>query len=110
MPSTIPPDKAKPPRHPVRHRQAGAGLARRHAQAERGGDEQVEHRQVRLPRRPYGVRLETEREFGLGATLGNHVLGPILLWSSKRETRGHRRGRPREPRTFVERRSAAVTT
>jgi hypothetical protein len=51
------------------------------------------------------LRLETEREFGALTSTINRVIGPALLWSSKREARRHPSGRPREPRTFVERRA-----
>jgi uncharacterized Tic20 family protein len=53
------------------------------------------------------LRLHTERELGVVTTAFNRVLGPVLLWSSKRESRKYPGGRPREPRTFIERREAA---
>jgi hypothetical protein len=49
------------------------------------------------------LRLDTEREFGAMTAAINHVVGPALLWASKRDARRHPSGRPREPRTFVER-------
>jgi radical SAM superfamily enzyme YgiQ (UPF0313 family) len=49
------------------------------------------------------LRLETEREFGVVTSTVNRMLGPALLWSSRREAHRHPGGRPLEPRTFVER-------
>ena len=52
------------------------------------------------------LRQETEREFGVLTATLNRALGPVLLWTSKRDGRRHPGGRPREPRTFVERHGA----
>ena len=49
------------------------------------------------------LRLNTEREFGARTAAVNRVIGPLLLWSSKRDARRHPSGRTLEPRTFVER-------
>ena len=54
------------------------------------------------------LRKETEREFGITTAALNRVVGSVLLWSSRYEQRRHPRGRPREPRTFVERRSSPI--
>ncbi len=54
------------------------------------------------------LREDAEREFGAAAKVGNRVLGPLLLWTSKREHRRHPQGRRREPRTFVERHERLV--
>jgi hypothetical protein len=56
------------------------------------------------------LRLETEHEFGIGAAVLNRLLGPVLRWSSSLEARRYPGGRPREPRTFIERREAAPST
>jgi len=56
------------------------------------------------------LRLETEHEFGIGTAALNRLLGPILRWSSSREARRYPAGRPREPRTFIERREAAPSS
>ena len=53
------------------------------------------------------LREETEREFGVRTAVLNRLLGPILLWSSRRESRRYPAGRQREPRTFIERREVA---
>lgn len=52
------------------------------------------------------LRLETEREFGVLTAAANRLLGPVLLCSSKYDSRRHPGGRRREPRTFIERRDA----
>jgi len=49
------------------------------------------------------LRLEVEAEFGLMARLVRVALGPILLWTSKREDRRLAQGITYEPPTFVER-------
>jgi radical SAM superfamily enzyme YgiQ (UPF0313 family) len=51
------------------------------------------------------LRLEVRRELGGLSWLVPSLLGPLLLWTSRREERRHPRGRPLEPRTFVERRN-----
>ena len=49
------------------------------------------------------LRLEMERELGGITAAVNRTLGPVLLWSARREARRYPGGRPLEPRTFVER-------
>jgi radical SAM superfamily enzyme YgiQ (UPF0313 family) len=49
------------------------------------------------------VRLEIERELGGWSAVMNRTLGPVLLWTSRREARRHPRGRKLEPATFTER-------
>ncbi|MDX1981000.1 MAG: B12-binding domain-containing radical SAM protein [Bryobacteraceae bacterium] len=51
------------------------------------------------------LRKEMECEFGLPARLMAHLLGPILLWTSRREQRRLAEGATYEPRTFLERRN-----
>ena len=51
------------------------------------------------------LRKEVEREFGTVARLSRAFLGPVLLWSSKREERRLAAGKTYEPRTFIERRN-----
>ncbi|HSL22565.1 MAG TPA: radical SAM protein [Vicinamibacterales bacterium] len=52
------------------------------------------------------LRLEIEREGGRAARVIDRVVGPVLLWSARREARRYPNGRPMEPRTFVTRRQA----
>ena len=49
------------------------------------------------------LRLQVERELGGLSKYVNHLLGPVLLWTSRREARRFPAGRLIEPRTFVER-------
>ena len=52
------------------------------------------------------LRLEVRRELGgLSSWVAQSLVGPLLLWSARREARRYPRGRPLEPRTFVERRN-----
>jgi len=49
------------------------------------------------------LRAEVEKEFGFSARLNARVLGPLLLWTSRREARRLARGKTYEPPTFRER-------
>ena len=49
------------------------------------------------------LRRDVEAAFGLPTRLLRMLLGPILLWTSKREDRRLKNGVTYEPRTFVER-------
>ncbi|MGE5242617.1 MAG: B12-binding domain-containing radical SAM protein [Betaproteobacteria bacterium] len=51
------------------------------------------------------LRGQIERELGGASRLIDRVVGPVLLWSARREALAHPEGRPLEPRTFVERRN-----
>ncbi|MCC7033579.1 MAG: cobalamin-dependent protein [Acidobacteria bacterium] len=51
------------------------------------------------------LRLEVEREMGGIARAVDHLVGPALLWSARRDARLAPAGRRIEPRTFVERRN-----
>jgi hypothetical protein len=53
------------------------------------------------------LRFQVEDEFGLGSRLWAHLIGPLLLWSSKREDRRLARGITYEPPTFFTRRNGA---
>lgn len=55
------------------------------------------------------LRVDVEREFGLGSRLVNRSLGPLLLWASRWEARRHPEGPRLEPATFVDRRPALQT-
>jgi radical SAM superfamily enzyme YgiQ (UPF0313 family) len=49
------------------------------------------------------LRLQIERELGGLSKVVNNLVGPVLLWSSRRDARRFPAGRRLEPRTFVER-------
>ncbi len=53
------------------------------------------------------LRREIEREFGIATRSLRMVVGPLLLWTSKREDRRLAAGKTYEPPTFVERRNWA---
>ena len=53
------------------------------------------------------LRREIEREFGIGARTLRLFVGPLLLWTSRREDRRLATGKTYEPPTFVERRNWA---
>jgi radical SAM superfamily enzyme YgiQ (UPF0313 family) len=55
----------------------------------------------------HDLRKRVEREFGLAARMWSHFVGPVLLWSSKREERRLAKGQTYEPPTFLERRNWA---
>jgi len=50
-----------------------------------------------------GLRCEIESAFGLSTRLLRMMLGPVLVWTSKREDRRLANGVTYEPQTFVER-------
>jgi radical SAM superfamily enzyme YgiQ (UPF0313 family) len=49
------------------------------------------------------LRAEVEKEFGLTARINARVLGPVLLWTTRREKRRLAKGKTYEPPTFLER-------
>ena len=51
------------------------------------------------------LRQELGREFGLGCRALGALLGPVLLWTSRREQRRLGRGKTYEPKAFRERRN-----
>ena len=53
------------------------------------------------------LRREIEHEFGTATRLLRTVVGPVLLWTSKREDKRLARGKTYEPETFVDRRNWA---
>jgi len=54
------------------------------------------------------LRQDVGREFGLVSRLVSRALGPVLLWSARREERRLAAGQTYEPRTIVERRNWTV--
>ena len=51
------------------------------------------------------LRQDVGREFGLLSRVVSSVVGPVLLWSVRREERRLARGQTYEPRTIIERRN-----
>lgn len=59
--------------------------------------------------RIHGLRKEVGREFGFFSRVLTHVLGPVLLWSVRREEKRLAAGVTYEPRTIIERRNWGPT-
>ena len=55
--------------------------------------------------RIHDLRLEVGREFGLASRVVTNLLGPVLLWSARREERRLLAGETYEPQTVIERRN-----
>lgn len=51
------------------------------------------------------LRREMAKEFGLRSRLAAGLLGPLLLWTTRREEKRLARGKTYEPETFIERRN-----
>ncbi len=51
------------------------------------------------------LRRQIERECGGLSRVVDRVVGPVLLWSARREAAAYPVGRPLEPKTFVERKN-----
>jgi radical SAM superfamily enzyme YgiQ (UPF0313 family) len=56
------------------------------------------------------LREQVEREFGLFAKVMARTLGPVMLWSARREERALAAGKTYEPKTIIERRNWSWTT
>jgi hypothetical protein len=56
------------------------------------------------------LRQQVEREFGLFAKVMARTLGPVMLWSARREERALAAGKTYEPKTIIERRNWTWTT
>jgi hypothetical protein len=57
----------------------------------------------RVSEQIHELRREVEKEFPVVARLTAATLGPILLWSTRREEKRLASGRTYEPPTFIER-------
>jgi len=49
------------------------------------------------------LRGDVEKEFGFAARVNARALGPLLLWTARREERRLAKGKTYEPPTFLER-------
>ncbi|MGA8153462.1 MAG: cobalamin-dependent protein [Terriglobales bacterium] len=56
----------------------------------------------------HGLRREVEKEFGLAARVTANLLGPVLLWTTRREEKRLASGKTYEPPTIIERRNWGV--
>jgi len=55
------------------------------------------------------LRKDVESESGIVARLSSRALGPLLLWTTRREERRLAKGKTYEPPTFLERTNWAST-
>jgi hypothetical protein len=62
---------------------------------------------ARVSDRIRDLRRQVERDLGGLTPVIDRVIGPVLLWSARREAAGYPLGRPLEPMTFVTRRNWA---
>jgi len=52
-----------------------------------------------------GLRQDMERELGIFTRWVDRAVGPVLLWTSRRDARKFPRGQQIEPMTFLDRRN-----
>ena len=57
---------------------------------------------VDVSERIRSLRTTIEHEFGQWSKAFSRVVGPVLLWSARREAARYPAGRPLEPHTFLE--------
>jgi radical SAM superfamily enzyme YgiQ (UPF0313 family) len=60
---------------------------------------------VEVSEQIHALRREVEKEFGAGARVMANLLGPVLLWTTRREAKRLAAGKTYEPPTIVERRN-----
>ena len=49
------------------------------------------------------LRMDLQLEFGMASRVASAFIGPLLLWTSRREAKRLERGVTYEPPTFIER-------
>ncbi|HSN26300.1 MAG TPA: radical SAM protein, partial [Kofleriaceae bacterium] len=91
------------PRVRERYQAEGRQLAYGYGAALWAMEKYLRRRNAEVGARIRELRLEVEREGGKLARIIDHVVGPVLLWSARREAR-FPHGRRLEPKTFVVRR------
>jgi radical SAM superfamily enzyme YgiQ (UPF0313 family) len=64
----------------------------------------LRHSNEAVSERVRDLRRQIEHELGGFSRVIDRVVGPVLLWSARREAAVYPTGRPLEPQTFVERR------
>ena len=65
----------------------------------------LERTNADVSRRIRALRRDIELELGGFSAAIDRLVGPVLLWSARREAALYPAGRPLEPRTFVDRRN-----
>ncbi|HET7184278.1 MAG TPA: B12-binding domain-containing radical SAM protein [Terriglobales bacterium] len=68
-------------------------------------EKRLKHVNGQISQQIKSLRKEVEQEFGVAAQSTRAFLGPLLLWTSRREDKRLARGKTYEPPTFVERRN-----
>jgi radical SAM superfamily enzyme YgiQ (UPF0313 family) len=68
-------------------------------------EKRLKHANATVSQQIRALRKDVEKEFGFAARSVRTVLGPVLLWASKREDRRLARGQTYEPPTILERRN-----
>ncbi len=68
------------------------------------GDNEAMSRQI------HALRMELAAEFGVVTRVMAGLLGPVLLWTSRREQKQLAEGKTYEPKTFIERRNWSSPT
>jgi hypothetical protein len=63
-----------------------------------------------VSRQIHELRKEIGSEFGIVNRLLAGVLGPVLLWTSRREQKQLSKGKTYEPKTFIEHRNWSTET
>ena len=80
-------------------------LRRGHGAALWAMERYLRHSDTALSERVRDLRGQIEDEFRGFTRVIDHVVGPVLLWSARREAAAYPDGRPLEPETFVDRRN-----
>jgi radical SAM superfamily enzyme YgiQ (UPF0313 family) len=70
-------------------------------------ERQIEESNAAVSEKVRMLRSEIAREFGVTARLAARLLGPLMLWTTRREEKRLQRGQTYEPATIVERRNWA---
>jgi radical SAM superfamily enzyme YgiQ (UPF0313 family) len=68
-------------------------------------EKHLRHSNPAVSARIHDLRMEVGREFGLASRVVTSLLGPVLLWSARREERRLLAGETYEPQTIIERRN-----
>jgi radical SAM superfamily enzyme YgiQ (UPF0313 family) len=93
------------PRVRERMRQAGKELRHGYGAALFAMEKYMRRSNVDVAEKIRDLRKDMEHEWGLFTRWTNRAIGPLLLWSARREARKHPHGRHLEPVTFFERRN-----
>ena len=68
-------------------------------------EQHVKKTNLAVSRKIRSLRQEMAKEFGLSSRLSAALLGPLLLWTARREEKRLAMGKTYEPETFIERRN-----